>query len=621
MRKIPILCLIGLIVIGNCRSLKKDMVPTVPLWAKQAIWYQIFPERFWNGDKNNDPALLDLVGGWPHHQPSQWQIHPWTSDWYKLQPWEETYQKDFYWCAGLRRYGGDLQGILDRLDYLQELGINAIYLNPIFEAPSLHKYDATMYHHIDNNFGPDPETDRAIWASENPADPGTWRWTTADSLFLKLIESCHQRGIKVIIDGVFNHVGLTFWAFQDVMKNQQASAYKDWFTIKRWDDPNTPENEFDYEGWYGVKDLPELKEDQNGLVTGPREHIRAIVQRWLDPNGDGDPSEGIDGWRLDVAEKVNIAFWRDFRKWVKAINPEAYITGEIWWEDWPNNRMMNAKPWLQGDAFDGVMNYRVARAIKQFLIDRKQQIGPQAFADSLQQIYNDYGWEHSLVCQNLMDSHDVDRLASQIVNPDRWYDHWAAPKENPNYNVRKPNEAEWNRLRLVAAIQMTLPGAPMIYYGTEAGMWGGDDPDCRKPMVWPDLNYEPEVCHPHGKIRPVDSVVFDQGVFEFYKRVIKIRQEHPSLMIGRYKNLVIDNQKMLYVFQRDALDEQVIVVINNSNNIQSLVLRVNRQNWVDLLGGNSFVAMDGKIALKINPLSALILAPGMETRLALAAPW
>ncbi|MDZ7265084.1 MAG: alpha-amylase family glycosyl hydrolase, partial [candidate division KSB1 bacterium] len=369
MRKIPILCLIGLIVIGNCRSLKKDMVPTVPLWAKQAIWYQIFPERFWNGDKNNDPTLLDLVGGWPHHQPSQWQIHPWTSDWYKLQPWEETYQKDFYWCAGLRRYGGDLQGILDRLDYLQELGINAIYLNPIFEAPSLHKYDATMYHHIDNNFGPDPETDRAIWASENPADPGTWRWTTADSLFLKLIESCHQRGIKVIIDGVFNHVGLTFWAFQDVMKNQQASAYKDWFTIKRWDDPNTPENEFDYEGWYGVKDLPELKEDQNGLVTGPREHIRAIVQRWLDPNGDGDPSEGIDGWRLDVAEKVNIAFWRDFRKWVKAINPEAYITGEIWWEDWPNNRMMNAKPWLQGDAFDGVMNYRVARAIKQFLID------------------------------------------------------------------------------------------------------------------------------------------------------------------------------------------------------------------------------------------------------------
>ncbi len=616
MNKISSLLVVTVFITLNCTSPKKTAIPIVPSWAKQAIWYQIFPERFWNGDKNNDPTLQDLVGTWPHFQPDQWQIHPWTSDWYQLQPWEKLYKKDFYWCVGLRRYGGDLQGVLDRLDYLQDLGITAIYFNPLFESPSLHKYDATMYHHIDNNFGPNPEKDREIWAQENPADPATWKWTPADSLFLKLIQQCHQRNIKVIIDGVFNHVGLTFWAFQDVVKNQQASRYKDWFTIKHWDDPNTAENEFDYEGWNGVRDLPELREDAHGLVAGPREHIRAIVQRWMDPNGDGDPSDGIDGWRLDVAEKVNIAFWRDFRKWVKAINPEAYITGEIWWEDWQKNKMMNAKPWLEGDAFDAVMNYRVARAIKQFVIDQKERISVQAFVDSLQKIYGDYGWEHGLVCQNLMDSHDVDRLASQIVNPDRWYDHWAAPKDNPDYDVRKPNKAELAKLRLILIIQMTLPGAPMIYYGDEAGMWGGDDPDCRKPMVWPELTYDVEVSHPLGKSRPVDRVEFDHDLFDFYKTIIKIRKDHPALMLGSFKNVLIDNQRSLYCFAREYLNDKAIIGLNNSDRTHLLDLAVDGKYWNDLLSGNSYVAVDGKIALKIDSRTGVILVPGMETRLA-----
>ncbi len=600
----------------NCTTSKKDTIKAVPSWAKEAIWYQIFPERFWNGDKNNDPKLRDLAGGWPHAQPEQWQIHPWTSDWYQLQPWEQTYQKDFYWCAGLRRYGGDLQGVFNRLDYLQDLGITAIYLNPVFEAPSLHKYDATMYHHIDNNFGPDPEKDREIWAQENPADPATWQWTTADSLFLNLIQQCHHRGIKVIIDGVFNHVGVTFWAFQDVVKNQQASPFKGWFTIKSWDDPNTPENEFEYEGWYGVKDLPEIKEDRNGLVAGPREHVHAIVQRWMDPNRDGDPSDGIDGWRLDVAEKVKIEFWRDFRKWVKAINPDAYITGEIWWEDWPNNKMMNARPWLQGDAFDAVMNYRVARAIKQFFIDQKEQISVQAFVDSLQKIYGDYGWEHSLVCQNLMDSHDVDRLGSQIVNHDRWYDHWAAPKDNPNYDVRKPTEAELAKLRLILIIQMTLPGAPMIYYGAEAGMWGGDDPDCRKPMVWPELKYEDEASHPFGKARPADKVAFDPDLFNFHKTIIKIRKDHPAVMLGDYRTLLIDDQRGIFAFERKAPHDHVVVVVNNSDFKQSLQLPLDGKYWLDLLTSNSYLGIDGKISMTIDSKSGLIFVPGMETRLA-----
>jgi glycosidase len=157
-----------------------------------------------------------------------------------------------------------------------------------------------MYHHIDNNFGPNPDLDREIWNQEDAGNRETWKWTSADSLFLQLIEECHDRNIKIIIDGVFNHVGTTFWAFQDILRNQEKSLYKDWFTIKKWDDPQTEVNEFNYEYWMGARDLPEFKEDENGLVDVVKEHIHAIVKRWMDPNQDGDPSDGIDGWRLDA---------------------------------------------------------------------------------------------------------------------------------------------------------------------------------------------------------------------------------------------------------------------------------------------------------------------------------
>ena len=239
---------------------------------------------------------------------------------------------DYRYQFQLRRYGGDIQGIIDKLDYLKDLGIDAIYLNPVFESPSSHKYGAKYFHHIDNNFGPDPKGDEFIWESEDPTDPSTWKWTSADNLFLKLIQEVHNRDMKIIIDGVFNHVGIPFWALQDVAKNGEKSSYKDWFDIISFDDPGTPENEFDYVGWYGIKDLAEFKENENGPIPEIKDHIFAIVQRWMDPNNDGDPSDGIDGWRLDVAELVNINFWKEFNGWVNKINPDAYITGEVWWE-------------------------------------------------------------------------------------------------------------------------------------------------------------------------------------------------------------------------------------------------------------------------------------------------
>lgn len=561
-----------------------------PQWAKEAVWYQIFPERFRNGDPSNDPQPQDMAGAWPYMAPDGWQIHDWTSDWYELKPWEEKTGHDFYWNHGLRRYGGDLQGVIDKLDYLQELGITAIYFNPLFESPSLHKYDASMYHHIDNNFGPNPQRDRQIWAQENPADPATWQWTTADSLFLKLIRKAHKRNIKIIIDGVFNHVGNTFWAFRDVREKQQKSHFKDWFFIKQWDNPATEKNEFEYQGWYGISDLPELREDENGLVAGPREHIKAIVRRWGDPNGDGDPSDGIDGWRLDVAEMVKIGFWKDFRRWVKEINPQAYLTGEIWWEDWPNNKMFNAAPWLQGDAFDAVMNYRFTRAVRRFVANRKNKISARAFADSLNNIYRDYGFERALVLQNLMGSHDMERLASQVVNPDMWIDHGGNPAQNPDFNVRKPTKEERQKQKLIVALQMTLPGAPMIYYGDEAGMWGGDDPDCRKPMVWPEMIYDPERTHPFGKPRPLDTVKFDKTLFNWYKKWIALRHAYKSLSNGTISFIAAGTEVLVY--ERIFNGNKIIVAANNSakpNRIKHNLLSSKENKFTDLSSGKEVI--------------------------------
>ena len=605
MKKISILIVTVLLLTSAYGQKKSDNVPS---WAKKAIWYQIFPERFANGDKSNDPKPEDMEGAWPYFIPDGWQIHPWTSDWYKLQPWEIKTGKDFYWNAGVRRYGGDIQGIINKLDYLKDLGINAIYLNPLFESPSLHKYDASMFHHIDNNFGPDPKKDREIWGKEIAGDPSTWQWTTADKLFLKLINECHKRNMKIIIDGVFNHTGTQFWAFKDIIKNQQNSKYKDWYTIKSWDDPSAG-TKFDYEGWLGVKDLPEIREDDNGLVTGPREHIHAIVQRWMDPNGDGNTDDGIDGWRLDVAEMVNHNFWKEFRTWVKGINPEAYIVGEIWWDDWNNYKMMNAAPWLKGDEFDAVMNYRFARALKNFVINRKDQIGPQGFIDSLNTIYKDYPEQNNYVMMDLLDSHDVERVSSQIVNPDILYDHGGNPGQTKSFDVRKPNSEEREIQKLIVGLQFTLPGAPDIYYGDEAGMWGGDDPDCRKPMVWKGIKYDTETAHPFGLPRPADKVEFDESLFNWYKKIASIRKDNEALSLGDINFYVIDETKKMLAYKRTYNGETIFIIVNNNSSENELTPKnekifEGKHNWSDLISGKT---TDIKGNVNLAPFQILIL--------------
>ena len=274
--------------------MSKSKEDFVPQWAKKVIWYQIFPERFHNGDTSNDPKVKDIEGAYPHDVTSPWQIHSWTSDWYELQPYEKENGKDIWFNLQRRRYGGDLQGVIDKLDYLQDLGIKALYLNPIFEAPSLHKYDGATFHHVDSNFGPNPSDDKELIKREIPDDSSTWVWTSADKLFLELVKKVHERKMYIIIDGVFNHMGLNSWAFKDIVKNKQNSKYKDWFTIKSWDDAKTGKK-FEYEGWFGVKELPELREDENGIVEGPKKYIFDITKRWMDPDNDGNPKDGIDG--------------------------------------------------------------------------------------------------------------------------------------------------------------------------------------------------------------------------------------------------------------------------------------------------------------------------------------
>lgn len=539
---------------------------TVPQWAKSAVWYQIFPERFRNGDPSNDPKLKDIIGADPAEMPKEWQIHPWGSDWYKLQPYEVKNGEPELWKHILRRrYGGDFQGIIDKLDYIKQLGINAIYLNPVFDSPSLHKYDGASYHHADPNFGPDPDGDRKLMATENPLDPSTWVWTKADELLLTLIKECHKREIKVILDGVFNHMGVNSFAFQDLLKNQEKSPYKDWFIVKSFND-SIKGTVFDYEGWFGVKSLPEFKEDENGIVKGPRDYIFAATQRWMNPKGEGIEN-GIDGWRLDVAFCVGHKFWKDWRKHVKSINSEAYLTAEI---VQPPQEVL---PYLSGDEFDGEMSYNFAFACAEFFFDPKgKNITPSEFDKKLRELREIYPGGIPYVVQNLFGSHDSNRLGSYILNRGigkyrNWgeYFNLSQASSNKNYNTSKPGKEEMRLQKLFILFQMTNVGAPMVYYGDEVGMWGANDPDCRKPMIWDDIRYENEQVLPNQIKAKDDIVSANKDLFEFYKRAISIRRDNKALNTGDFQTLITNDSENLYAFMRSSAKQKIVVVINNSD--------------------------------------------------------
>jgi cyclomaltodextrinase / maltogenic alpha-amylase / neopullulanase len=599
--------LIFVIASGTIRA--EESVKTsefVPDWAKDAVWYQIFPERFRNADPSNDPTKADIAGAFPLTPDLPWQIHPWTSDWYERQDYEKDAPIPFHHLVQRRRYGGDLQGIIEKLDYLQDLGVNAIYLNPVFDSPSSHKYDGMSYHHIDPNFGPDPAGDRKLIAEEDPGDPSTWVWTSADNLALELIKQCHARGIRVIFDGVFNHMGLRSWPFLDVIEKQQDSAYADWFTVNSWRNEEKG-TKFDYEGWFGHKTLPEFREDEEGIVAGPRDYIFAATRRWMDPDGDGDPSDGIDGWRLDVAFCVAHPFWKKWRKVVKGANPDAYITAEL------IDPVPELKPYLQGDEFDAVMNYNFAFASSDYFADEKTRISTTEFDRRLQELRDAFPPGVAEVQQNLFGSHDTDRIGSHIVNRDKEHaNNWEAyfnfsKVENGQYDPRKPTTDELESQKLFAVLQMTYVGAPMIYYGDEVGMWGPNDPDCRKPMVWDDLVYEDEVTLPDGskKDQP-DKVEVNRDLLEHYRKLIALRRDLPSLRRGSFETVLIDDENQLYGFRRKLNDEEVMVILNNSNEKREAVLEV-AGNWQDRWNGGQLSASVGRLSVPLAPRGASVL--------------
>jgi cyclomaltodextrinase len=580
-----------------------------PEWSKTAIWYQIFVERFYNADKVNDPSLANITVPTQMEPPSDWSITPWTQDWFGQQAWEKKLNKPFNETIQFRRYGGDLQGVLNKLDYLKELGVNALFLNPINDAPSLHKYDARNYHHIDVNFGPDPLGDIKMIAAEDPADPETWKWTSADTLFLKLVKEVHKRKMKIIIDYSWNHTGILFWAWKDIQKNQQESKYKDWFEITAFNNPSTIENEFAYKGWLGNNSLPEIKkvnittEKNNGrpyegnIIDAAKEHQFAVAKRWLSPNGDS--SEGIDGFRLDVADQIGLGFWRDFRKHVRSIKPDAYLVGEIWWEQWPD-KMMDPVPYTQGDVFDAVMFYQVYQPARYFFAKTNFEIDAKEFKDSLERQWKRLLPKNRYAMMNVSSTHDAPRLLTDFYNPNK-YKFKATPNDDVNYKTGKPDAETYKRLRLYLVHLFTSIGAPQIWNGEEMGMWGADDPHCRKPLMWKEFVFENETRNNYqpGE-KAFDKVVFNQQQFDWYKKLVALRKTNPVLSNGNFEFILTEGKKLGYKRFDDS--NELIVLFNVEKTTQRFTLPSNG-TYKDLLSNATYSGKN----ISLKTLSAAVL--------------
>jgi len=591
---------------------KQTPVDQPPAWAKSAIWYQIFVERFSNGDKKNDPGP-DNINIPPLLQiaPKNWSVTAWEHNWFEQEDWAKATSKPFMDNLQYRRFGGDLQGVLNKMDYLQDLGITALFINPINDAPSLHKYDARSYHHVDVNFGPDPEGDKAMIALENPVDPATWKWTSADKLFLKLVAEAHKRGMKVILDYSWNHTGVMFWAWQDILRKQDASAYKDWYDIISFDDPYTPQNEFKYRGWLGIESLPEIKKVSvttqrvNGhpyegdINPGAKQHIFAVTKRWLAP--DGDNTKGIDGFRMDVADQTGLVFWRDWRKFVRSVQPDAYLIGEIWWEEWPD-KLMDPVPYTKGDVFDAVMFYQAYRPARYFFAKTNFQLDAKQFRDSIGFEWNRLRQENLYAMMNVSSSHDAPRLLTDFYNTNK-YKYHAIPRDDASYKTGKPDAETYQRLRMYLVWEFTTIGAPQVWNGEEMGMWGDDDPDCRKPLWWKGFRFEPETRNNYQPgTKEYDSVGFNQEQFNWYRKLISIRKANPVLSNGKFEFVLTEGTKLVY--RRSDGKSSLTVVINAGSVPEDISLPANK-GFTDLLSGK--ITHGNKVT--VQPFSALILRP------------
>ena len=421
------------------QQVREEEIFDIPSWAEGSIVYQIFPDRFARTD-------FDTSGIW--------------------------YDPPKRFSRSL--YGGTLKGITQHINYLKDLGIEVIYLTPIFTSSSDHKYNTDDYLEIDKDFG-----------------------TIQD--FKDLVNECHNNQIKIILDGVFNHSGSMFGPFQDILKNQEQSRYKDWYYIKEFpvDVSFSPLKMYKKPTWltFGYAGMMPKLNTSNPEV---REYIFKVARKYLEL--------GIDGWRLDVADEISHDFWKEFRKVVKGINKDTLIIGEVWYE---------STPWLLGDEYDTVMNYEFSRDIGLLVNDKKYRCSD---------FVNDYsfllGRVHKKVRNylwNLIDSHDTPRFLT--------------------------SSGSKKKLKFALALQMVLPGMPMIYYGDEVGMEGKQDPDCRRGMLW-------------------DEEKQDKKLLEYYKNWIQIRKNSKALQKGTTKFINVNDENKTFEIVREYKSQKVKVLVD-----------------------------------------------------------
>lgn len=481
-----------------------------PDWVKHAVFYQIFPDRF---AKRHDERSLLSTNNTP------------------FEPWDDP--------PTLQGYkGGNLWGAIDKLDYLKDLGITAIYLTPIFQSASNHRYHTHDYYQVDPILG-------------------------GNEAFGSFLEEAHRRDMKVVIDGVFNHASRGFYFFNDILENGPYSPWLDWFRIEKWPlsayDGNLPAN---YTSWVGNRALPQFNHDNPEV----REYIMKVGEHWI--------RLGIDGWRLDVPFEVKTpGFWVEFRDRIKAINPEAYIVGEVW---------TDAEKWLDGTQFDAVMNYEFTgptiaytagdRVIRELVEHHDYYPYPaldaQGYAAKMQSLLQAYPWEIQLAQMNLLDSHDTPRMLTLASD-------------------------DLDSLKLAVLLKMTFPGTPCLYYGDEVGVPGGHDPDCRRTFPEPeDWNHD---------------------LLDTYRQLIALRHQYPALRTGSYEVLLAEGD--VYALARSLGNEEVIVATNAGTTPETLTLEAVSADaeplqlcFGDERSQSTFEMRDGKLSLELSPRSGCILA-------------
>jgi glycosidase len=430
-----------------------------PDWVKHAVFYQIFPDRFARGLQPLMPKLESVP------------LEAWDAP-----PTEQGYK------------GGNLWGVIDQLDYLQDLGVTAIYFTPVFQSASNHRYHTQDYYQIDPLLG-------------------------GNFAFYRLLEAAHWRGMKVVLDGVFNHASRGFFFFNDILENGPHSPWVDWFKIEGWPlSPYDGDRPANYVSWHDNRALPEF----NHANPAVREYIMEVAEHWI--------RQGIDGWRLDVPMCIKEpGFWQEFRDRVKAINPEAYIVGEIW---------RDGRQWLDGTQFDGVMNYWFAgvtiaytggdRILREHVQERDYDPYPamdaETYAEKIQLLLHRYPWEIELTQLNLLASHDTARLLTLAGG-------------------------DVDTVKLSNLLLMTFPGAPSIYYGDEVGLEGAIDPDCRRSFP--------------------DKEQWNLDILDCHRQLIALRHSHIALRTGEYR--LLGAEGLIYVFARLWEGDVLIIAINSDS--------------------------------------------------------